>query len=449
MFERSFEKITPVPGPRREVFDWHTRPGAFSRLTPPWDPTRLLHYEGIRDGQRVVLRVVAPWPRKWIALHEDYIEGVQFKDRQVKGPFPRWVHTHRVESDPLGRADHCVMHDQIDFKLPMGPLGALAYRMFMREQIERMFAHRHEILVGDTFDHRTIARGRQLTVAITGASGLIGRALSDYLSTGGHAVRSVARLDGLSFDLDAIAGADVLVHLAGEPIAQRWNEEVKEKIRRSRVDRTALLAEQLARLPQNQRPRVMLSGSATGIYGDRGDAILTEDSHAGTGFLAGVAQAWERATRLAEEAGIRVVHLRTAVVLSPKGGALKKMLTPFKLGLGGRLGSGLQYLPWITLDDHVRAQYSLMFNDEIRGPVNLVAPEPVTNAAFTQTLARVLRRPAIVPAPAAALRVAFGEMAEEALLASARVEPLRLREAGFDYRHPDLEEALRKLLGRP
>ena len=449
MFERSFEKITPVPGPRREVFDWHTRPGAFSRLTPPWDPTRLLHYEGIRDGQRVVLRVVAPWPRKWIALHEDYIEGVQFKDRQVKGPFPRWVHTHRVESDPLGRADHCVMHDQIDFKLPMGPLGALAYRMFMREQIERMFAHRHEILVGDTFDHRTIARGRQLTVAITGASGLIGRALSDYLSTGGHAVRSVARLDGLSFDLDAIAGADVLVHLAGEPIAQRWNEEVKEKIRRSRVDRTALLAEQLARLPQNQRPRVMLSGSATGIYGDRGDAILTEDSHAGTGFLAGVAQAWERATRLAEEAGIRVVHLRTAVVLSPKGGALKKMLTPFKLGLGGRLGSGLQYLPWITLDDHVRAQYSLMFNDEIRGPVNLVAPEPVTNAAFTKTLARVLRRPAIVPAPAAALRVAFGEMAEEALLASARVEPLRLREAGFDYRHPDLEEALRKLLGRP
>ena len=448
MFERSFEKLSPVPGPRHEVFDWHTRPGAFTRLTPPWDPTRLLHYEGIRDGQRVVLRVVAPWPRKWIALHSDYVEGVQFKDEQVKGPFPRWVHTHRVESDPVGRADHCVMHDQIDFKLPMGPLGALAYKLFMKRQIQRMFDHRHAILTGDIFDHRTLAGGRQLTVAITGASGLIGSALSDYLSTGGHEVRSVKRLDGLSFDIDAIAGCDALVHLAGEPIAQRWNDDVKEKIRRSRVDRTALLAEQLARLPESQRPSVMLSGSATGYYGDRGDAILTEDSHAGTGFLAGVAQAWERATRLAEDAGIRVVHLRTGIVLSPKGGALQKMLTPFKLGLGGRLGSGLHYMPWITLDDHIRAVYTAIFDQTIRGPLNLVAPQPVTNRTFTKTLAKVLGRPAILPAPVGALRLAFGEVADEALLASARVEPMKLREVGFDYRHPDLEEALRRLLGR-
>ena len=448
MFERTFNKTSPVPGPRDEVFAWHTRPGAFQRLTPPWDDTKLLHHEGIRDGQRVVLRVKAPWPRKWIALHSDYIDGVQFKDEQVKGPFPKWVHTHRVESDPLGRPDACVMHDHIDFKLPMGPLGVLAYKLFMRKQIEKMFDHRHATLIADTVDHQHISGGRRLTVAITGASGLIGSGLADFLSTGGHEVRAVPRRDGLSFDLSGVAGVDVLVHLAGEPIDQRWNDEVKEKIRRSRVDRTALLCEQLARMPESQRPGVLLSGSAVGVYGDRGDAILTEDSAAGSGFLADVGRQWEAATRLAEEAGIRVVHLRTGIVLTPRGGALKKMLTPFKLGIGGRLGSGHQYMSWITRDDHIRAMYALMFDESVRGPVNLVAPDPVTNRQFTRTLAGVLRRPAVVPAPRFALRAGLGGLADEALLASTRAEPMRLRQAGFVFRQPDLETALRELLGR-
>ncbi len=320
MFERTYRKDSPVPGPRAEVFAWHTRPGAFTRLTPPWDPTRLLHYEGIRDGQRVVLRVVAPWPRKWIAVHSNYIDGVQFQDEQVKGPFPKWVHTHRVESDPLGRPDHCVMSDQIEFKLPMGPVGAIAYRLFMKQQIENMFAHRHRILIADTRDHREISGGQRLTVAITGASGMIGRALTDYLSTGGHEVRAVQRQDGLSFDLANVKGADVLVHLAGEPIAQRWNDAVKEKIRRSRVDRTTLLCEQLSRMSEDDRPGVLLSGSAIGYYGDRGDAVLTEDSSVGQDFLAEVAHEWEKATLQAEQAGVRVVHLRTGIVLSPGAG---------------------------------------------------------------------------------------------------------------------------------
>lgn len=452
MFERTFDKATRVPGPQSEVFDWHTRAGAFERLTPPWDNTKLLEYGGIRDGQRVVLKVWAPWPRKWVAVHEDYIEGVQFKDRQVKGPFPQWVHTHRVYPDPQGQRGVSLMRDHIEFKIPAGPLGAIVYRLFMRKQIEQMFDHRHATLVADTVEHRQTSGRRKLTVAITGASGLLGRTFSAFLTTGGHAVRPVARRDGLTFDLDAVRGADVLVHLAGEPIAQRWNADVKDRIRRSRVDRTRLLCEQLARMPDDERPGVLLSGSATGIYGDRGDAVLTEDSAVGDGdesFLAEVAKGWEDETRAAADAGMRVVLLRTGIVLSPQGGALQKMLPAFKLGLGGRLGDGQQYMSWVSIEDHLRIMYRAMFDAKIRGPINAVSPHPVTNARFTQTLAKVLRRPAILPAPAFLLRRAFGEMADEALFSSQRVEPLRLTQAGFVHRHPHLETALRELLGRP
>lgn len=452
MFERRFVKITPIPAAQQEVFDWHTRPGAFERLSPPWDNTKVLHYGGIRDGDRVVLRVNALWPRKWVAEHEDYIEGLQFKDRQVTGPFPQWVHTHRVETASDGDPRTCQMHDRIEFKLPAGPVGALVYKFSMRKKIQAMFDHRHATLIADLVDHRKYGhKQKKLTVAVTGASGMIGQALSAFLTTGGHSVRPVERRDGLTFDIAPVRGADVLVHLAGEPIAQRWNADTKSRIRRSRVDRTRLLCEQLARLPEDQRPRVMLSGSATGIYGDRGDAILTEDSTPGdpaSSFLADVATGWENATALAAEAGVRVVHLRTGVVLHPQGGALAKMLPVFKLGLGGRLGSGHQYMSWITLDDHIRAMLHAMRDKRLVGPVNLVAPEPVTNRQFTNTLARVLRRPALIPAPRFALKTMFGEMADEALLSSQRVEPMRLRSVGFHFRQPHLEQALRELLGR-
>jgi len=448
MFERHFEKTTDIPAPQREVFAWHTREGAFQQLTPPWDNTRVLHYGGIRDGERVILRVVAPWPRKWIAEHEDYIEGLQFKDRQVSGPFPKWVHTHRVEPSLDGDPQACVMRDSIDFKLPAGPLGVIAYRLFMRKQIQTMFDHRHATLRADMIDHQRYGHDQKLTVAITGASGMLGQALSAFLSTGGHTPRPVARRDGLTFDLDAIAGADVLVHLAGEPIAQRWNQDVKDRIERSRVDRTRLLCEQLANMPDADRPAVLLSGSATGIYGDRGSDVLTEDSPPGEGFLAHVAKGWEDATQAACDAGIRTVLLRTGIVLHPRGGALKKMLPAFKLGLGGRLGGGQQYMSWITRDDHVRAMMHAMFDERMSGAVNLVSPEPVTNRVFTETLGRVLRRPTLIPAPRFALRAVFGEMPDEALLSSHRVEPMRLMASGFGFRQPRLEPALRGLLGR-
>lgn len=459
MFNRTFEKVTRLPVSARRAFDWHLHPGAFERLTPPWDPTKLLAYEGVRDGEKVMLRVVAPWPRKWIAIHEDFIDGVQFKDRQAKGPFPKWVHTHRVEPAPgagatdpralpTGHAGECLMRDSISYRLPLGPLGMIAHALFMKRQINAMFDHRHATLFADLVDHATLAGDRRLKVAVTGASGMIGSALSGYLGCGGHQVTPIKRRDGLTFDLDAARGCDVLVHLAGEPIVQRWNKDSRSRIRRSRVDRTRLLVEALARLPERDRPRVLLSGSAVGYYGNGGDDPLSEASGPGEGLLAEVSREWEEAAAPAAELGIRTVLLRTGVVLSPRGGALKKMLPAFKLGLGSRLSKGTQYLPWITLDDQLRAMYHCMFDDRISGPVNLTAPQPVTNAEFTKTLGRVLRRPTVIPAPAPVMRAVFGEMVDEVLLQGQRAAPAVLQQYGFTFKQPHLETALRELLGK-
>lgn len=459
MFDRTFEKVTRLPVPARRAFAWHLHPGAFERLTPPWDPTQLIAYEGVGEGEKVVLRVVAPWPRKWVAIHEDFIPGVQFKDRQLRGPFPKWVHTHRVEpapgtaSDdpralPASSAGECLMRDDISYRLPFGPLGVIAHALFMKRQINAMFDHRHATLFSDLVDHATMAGDRRLKVAITGARGMIGSALGGYLGCGGHAVRPIARQDGLTFDLDPVRGCDVLVHLAGEPIVQRWTQDSRSRIRRSRVDRTRLLVEALGRMPAHERPKVLLSGSAVGFYGDGGDAPLSEASGPGEGFLADVAREWEAAAAPAAELGIRTVLLRTGVVLTPRGGALKKMLMPFKLGAGGRLGTGEQYLPWITLDDQLRAMYQCMLDGRISGPVNLTAPEPVTNAQFTKTLGRVLRRPTRIPAPQRMMKLVYGEMVDQVLLQGQRADPAVLQQHGFAFKQPNLERALRELLGK-
>lgn len=459
MFNRTFEKVTRLPVPARRAFDWHLHPGAFERLTPPWDPTKLLAFEGVRDGEKVMLRVIAPWPRKWVAIHEDFIDGVQFKDRQARGPFPKWVHGHRFEpapataSDdpralPSGSAGECLMRDSIQYRLPFGPLGVIAHALFMKRQINAMFDHRHATLFSDLVDHATLAGNRRLNIAVTGASGMIGTALAGYLGCGGHTVTPIARRDGLTFDLDAARRCDVLVHLAGEPIVQRWNKDSRSRIRRSRVDRTRLLVEALGRMRERDRPRVLLSGSAIGYYGDGGDDPLSEASGPGEGFLAEVCREWEEAAAPAADLGIRTVLLRTGVVLSPRSGALKKMLPAFKLGVGGRLGNGTQYLPWITLDDQLRAMYRCMLDDRISGPVNLTAPEPVTNAEFTRTLGRVLRRPTLIPAPRKLMRVAFGDMVDEVLFQGQRAEPSVLQQHGFVFKQPHLETALRELLGK-
>ena len=243
---------------------------------------------------------------------------------------------------------------------------------------------------------------------------------------------------------DTVSGFDVVIHLAGESIFGRWTADKKSKVRDSRVAGTLNLARALAQT--EEKPKVFVCGSAIGYYGDRGDELLTEESAPGTGFLADVCSAWEEATLPAMQAGIRTVNLRTGIVLSPKGGALGAMLLPFKLGLGGRTGSGRQWMSWIDVQDMVGAIHHIVKNDLLQGAVNMVAPKPVTNADFAKTLAGVLSRPAIFPLPAFAVKAVFGEMGEELLLASQRVEPLNLISTGYPFRYRELRESLTNLL---
>jgi uncharacterized protein len=303
-----------------------------------------------------------------------------------------------------------------------------------------------------------------MKVIVTGSTGLVGRALVRSLLADGHEVTRLVRGDSQGFrapgtaavhwdpergeiDAQALEGHDAAVHLAGEPIAEgRWDDEKKRRIRESRVKGTSLLAGALAGL--GLKPTVLVSASATGFYGNRGAEILREESASGSDFLSEVCREWEKATLQASQAGIRVVHLRTGVVLSGEGGALQKMLTPFKLGLGGKVGSGGQYMSWITLDDLVGVIRRAMEDESLRGPVNAVAPGAVTNEEFTKALGHALGRPTIFAVPAFAARLAFGEVADAVLLAGARVEPARLKEAGFEFKHPGIEGALRSVLGK-
>lgn len=300
-----------------------------------------------------------------------------------------------------------------------------------------------------------------MKVLVSGSTGLVGRAMVPSLQAAGHQVVRLVRTPGAvgentipwdpaagQIDAAALEGLDAVIHLAGENIAaRRWNEEQKARIRDSRVRGTRLLSEALARC--QRRPSALLAASAIGYYGERGDAWVTESCAPGTGFLADVCQEWEAATRPAADAGLRVVNLRIGVILSRDGGALAKMLTPFRMGVGGRMGSGRQYMSWVALDDVVGAIEHCLDRQDLRGPINVVAPEPVTNYEFTKTLGRVLGRPTILPMPGFAARLALGEMADELLLASTRVAPRVLLNSGYAFRWPNLEGALRHLLDKP
>jgi hypothetical protein len=323
-----------------------------------------------------------------------------------------------------------------------------------------MFAYRHRVVAQDVLQQWQKHETPPMTVAVSGASGLVGSALVPFLTTAGHHVVRFVRswqpgeLDTLPWDpergvMDNIRldGFDAVVHLAGANIAAgRWTPERKRLIRESRVNGTRLLCEALARLARP--PKTFICASAIGYYGNRGDEILGEEHAPGNGFLAEVCQAWEAATQAVKDRGIRVVYARLGVVLSPAGGALAKMLLPFQLGLGGRIGDGSQYLSWISLDDVVGALYHILISEEVRGAVNIVAPEAVTNQALTKTLGQVLRRPTALPVPARVARFVLGEMADALLLASTRVEPRRLLASGYAFRYPRLDGALRHMLGR-
>lgn len=455
-------KHSEVAAAVEDVFAWHERPGAVERLLPPWEPVRVQREApSLQPGNRAVLRTAAPGPLvgRWVAEHTGYDPPREFRDVQVSGPFAGFEHRHRFEPAGAGRTR---VSDEISYRLPLHGLTAPAAGGWAQRRLARMLSYRHRVLADDLAAHEAArARGAdRLHVAMTGASGLIGSALAALLSTGGHRVTRLVRRapagpdeirwspqDG-EIDTTGLARADAVVHLAGASIGGPWTEQHKRRIRNSRVQGTKLLARTLAELDDG--PSVLVCGSAVGYYGAEHDGQPhTEDSGSGGGFLAGVCRDWEAAADPARQAGLRVVHVRTGVVQTPRGGSLQLQLPLFAAGLGGRLGSGRQCLSWIGLDDIIGIFHHALTSPVLHGAVNGTAPEPVSNAEYTRVLGRVLGRPAVLPVPQTAPKALLGAQgARETALADQHVLPERTLGSGYRFRHPDLEAALRHLLGR-
>lgn len=441
-----------VDAPITDVFDWHARPGAFTRLSPPWQPMRLVtEAASLKDGRATL---ALPGGLRWVAVHQPdgYDPPRRFVDAiggDGLAALPariavRWKHAHEFE-DIGGNRTRVI--DRVDTPVPASLLRP-------------MFDYRHRQLADDLAAHRLAAENglRPLTIAVTGSSGLVGSALTAFLRTGGHRVIQLVRhaprgdderrWDTYDPDPRLFDGVDAVIHLAGASIAGRFTDEHRRAVRDSRIGPTRRLAELLTRT--DPRPAVLISASAIGYYGyDRGDDTLTEDSDRGDGFLADVVTDWEEATTPARQEGVRVVQARTGIVQSPAGGTLKLMRPLFSAGLGGRLGDGRQWLSWIGIDDLVDIYHRALWDATLSGPVNAVAPQPVRNSEYTAVLARVLHRPAALPVPALGPRLLLGDQgARELACASQRVAPAALAAAGHRFRQPGLDAALRHLLGR-
>ena len=458
----TFHSQSIVPHPPAAVFAWHARPGAFARLAPPWDATRVVARQGtIHDGERATLKIpFGPLRLTWEAEHFDFVQDQSFRDRQLRGPFSTWEQQHSFQPDGSGG---CVVRDEIDYRLPLGFLGRALAGGNVHRRLTKVMAHRHAALARDLERHAAFPVA-PMRIAIAGCSGFIGSALSAFLSTGGHHVLRLQRpgsrapVDAVGtavawdpekqwIDREALGSVDAFVNLAGANVgARKWTPEYKKELWSSRVDVTRFAAQMAASL--SPRPRVFLNGSAIGIYGDCGDAPITESSEPQGGFLRELGEAWEGAAQPAVEAGIRVVYSRTGLVLSPKDGLLGKLLPLFRLGLGARLGSGRQGMSWIAIDDLVFAMHQMLCDESIQGPVNATAPTPVSNRAFTSALARMCGIPAPLSVPGFAMRLLRGEFGDETLR-GAFIFPKKLQAAGFRFSFPTLPSALAHLLGRP
>ncbi|MCK6512446.1 TIGR01777 family oxidoreductase [Myxococcota bacterium] len=455
----TFIKRTVLGYNAQEVFAWHSRLGAFERLSPPWDRVEIVEKQGgIEYGSRMVMKLrMGPFSQTWEALHKDYGNGAFFTDVQGKGPFAAWKHTHRFLDTGAGES---ALEDHIEYALPMGSIGQAVAGGAVAKMLRRMFAYRHLRTARDLARHQAFVSHPRLRVVISGASGLLGTALTAFLRTGGHEVMPLVRSkrkaeagEGIywspesgEIDASGLEGCDVVVHLAGESIAGRWTQNKRKQIMESREKSTALLAGAMARC--QSPPKALLSASGINVYGERGEAILTEESALGEGFLTEVCKAWEGGTQAAKEAGIRVVWMRIGAVMTSAGGALAQMVLPFKMGGGGVVGSGRQYMSWIGIDDLLGAILHLMMRDDLSGVFNCVSPEPVTNAEFTKALGKALHRPTLVPLPAFAVKALLGEMGKTLLLDSVRAVPQRLLESGFVFEMPQIGDALCFTLGR-
>ncbi len=434
------------------VFNWHTRSGALERLNPPWEKVKIFCQEGIYEGSVTKMKVYeGVIGIIWISKHIIFIKNKLFVDEQIKGPFKIWIHSHIFKKTEI---DKCKVTDQIKYKMKFKPISNLAEKR-IDNKINKMFRYRHRILKQDIYFLKKYNLNKK-NIAISGSSGLLGRYLTNFLSTQGHNVVPIVRRNktnnNIIFDYEnktlssCLSCSDVVIHFAGEPIGNgRWSKSKKEKIMKSRVEGTHFIAKQLANL--KSPPKLLICASAIGYYGNRGDEILFEESKSGNDYISEVCNEWEKAAQPAADKGIRVVFLRIGVVLTPQGGALKKFLLPFKLGLGGHLGNGKQWMSWVLPDDVAGAVLHIIANDKIYGALNLVSPSPVRHSDFSKILAKVLNRPNVFNIPKKIVEMVFGQMGKELLLSSTRVMPDKLMKHGYDFMYPDLEKALQHITG--
>ncbi len=449
--------------PVEDVWAWYDSPGAFRRIMPEWEGIRPVQAGALVNDARTKFRVqLGPLRPMWVARHYDVVPGEVFNDVMEKGPFGMWDHEHRfVSTGP----DTSEIHDTIQWKLPFHPLTFWTAPFTVKGRTDQMFAYRTLRVQEDLKRIAQYADQPQQRVLVSGSTGLIGMQLCAFLQAAGHEVVRLLRPSSvLPSDVaheatvvwndqtgeiieGSLEGFDTVIHLAGAGIGdKRWNAKRKALLKSSRTVPTEHLVRLFATL--EQPPKTFLSGSAVGIYGNRGEEELTESSPEGDGFLCEMAQAWEASGAPAKDLGIRTVWLRSGIVTTPMGGALKPMILPTLLGAGGPLGGGRQYLSWISLHDHIYATYHLMMNPSCEGPYNLTAPTPVPQKQFAKVLGKVLLRPWFAPAPGFVLKIMFGELAQTLLLDGQRVLPNRLLESGYVFQHRELEHCLRECLGK-
>ena len=453
------------------LFSWHENPGAYERLTPPFEPVTVKYRKGSIDGGEVHIKL--PFiPLIWVAKHHSYKKNIQFMEDQASGPFVgplpfwngSWHHEHLFEKVDDKTS---LLTDDIAYDFPMDPFGSIFGGWYTKQRLNQMFAYRKHVTKHD-LDAQAKYSGEPLDIAITGGSGLVGSGLIPYLTTAGHKVENIVRgrprKGQLSWDIgkgtiSSLEGKDAVVHLAGEPINKPlggkipipWTKWKRKEILDSRVKGTRLVAEHLASL--NKKPKVLVCASAIGYYGDNGETSLSEDAGKGSDYFSHVVSEWEAAAKPAIDAGIRVVFLRLAPVMSPLGGALQVLSLPAMLGSSPPVAGGKQWWSWVSVDDAVGSIYHSIITDSLSGPVNVASPNPVRQKEWAATLAKVYwgklaKLTTLIPVPGFVLKTFLGEFGDVLALSSIKVDSSKLIDSGYDFRFNDFEDCFRHLLGK-
>ena len=458
-----FTHSADLPAKKKEVWDWYDSDGAFRRIMPEWEGIQPINAGRLADDEETIFKVkMGPFRQKWVARHHSVVPGESFADRMMKGPFGAWNHEHSFDE---GSDGNTTVIDKVEYKLPLHIFTGWSAGFTVLPRMRQMFEFRSVRVANDLKRIKETQELPRQRVLVSGSTGMIGLQLCAFLEAAGHEVHRLLRPSTkLPPDVDSqnvviwndlsgeiiegdMNGFDTIIHLAGAGIGdKRWSKKRLKLIRDSRIIPTQHLSEIVAGL--KEPPKQILCSSAIGYYGNRGTEVLDENSSPGDDMLVSLCIDWENASNKAKEAGIKIIHLRTGIVMSPFGGALAKLLLPSKMGAGGPVGGGKQMQSWISLDDEIYAIHHLMMNNDSEGVYNLTAPNPVSQKQFAKTLGKVLRRPAFAPLPGFVIKLMFGQMGKKLVLEGQDVRPKRLLESGYQFTHTELESCLRSCLGK-